>query len=216
VTARTVVCISHASGAGGEEVGRLVADRLGFLYVDEEIVLHAAARAGVDPESVAVEEERVPTFARMLGYLAEGGYPTGVVPGQPGEASSELVRTFIRDAIQEIAERGDAVIVAHAASYALAGRSGPLRVLITAPREARAAQLAASDGLEGREAARAVKRSDAGRADYLKRFYGVAQELPIHYDLVVNTESLSVDEAAALIAQAVAGRPAETATPAAT
>ena len=38
--------------------------------------------------------------------------------------------------------------------------------------------------------------------DYLKRFYGVAVELPIHYDLVINTDALSVEQAAALIAQA--------------
>jgi len=38
------VCISHAEGAGGEEVGRLVADRLGFVYVDEEIVARARER----------------------------------------------------------------------------------------------------------------------------------------------------------------------------
>ena len=30
------MCISRSSGAGGEQVGRLVADRLGFVYVDEE------------------------------------------------------------------------------------------------------------------------------------------------------------------------------------
>jgi hypothetical protein len=46
--ARTVVCISHAAGAGGEEVGRLVAERLGFLYVNEEIVARAAAKGGVE------------------------------------------------------------------------------------------------------------------------------------------------------------------------
>ena len=37
-----VVCISHAPGAGGEEVGRLVAERLGLLYVDDDIVARAA------------------------------------------------------------------------------------------------------------------------------------------------------------------------------
>ena len=51
--ARTVVCISHAAGAGGEEVGRLVAERLGFLYVNEEIVARAAAKGGVDAADVA-------------------------------------------------------------------------------------------------------------------------------------------------------------------
>ena len=53
-----VVCISHATGAGGEEVGKLVAERLGFLYVDEDIVAGAAARGGIDPGEVADEERR--------------------------------------------------------------------------------------------------------------------------------------------------------------
>jgi hypothetical protein len=30
-----VICISRTLGAGGEEVGWLVAERLGFAYVDE-------------------------------------------------------------------------------------------------------------------------------------------------------------------------------------
>jgi len=42
------VCISHASGAGGDDVGRIVAERLGFLYVDEEIIARAAAKGGID------------------------------------------------------------------------------------------------------------------------------------------------------------------------
>jgi hypothetical protein len=36
--ARNVVCISHVLGAGGDEIGRLIAGRLGFLYVDEELI----------------------------------------------------------------------------------------------------------------------------------------------------------------------------------
>jgi hypothetical protein len=38
----------------------------------------------------------------------------------------------------------------------------------------------------------------------LKRFYDVATELPTHYDLVVNTDGFSVEEAAALVAQVAA------------
>lgn len=47
-----------------------------------------------------------------------------------------------------------------------------------------------------------MKTSDAGRRDYLKRFYGVAEELPTHYDLVVNTDGMSVEQAAALVERA--------------
>ena len=72
VTCR-VVCISHATGAGGEEVGRLVAERLGFLYVDDDIVARAAARGGISPAAAADEERRKPLVSRLLEALAQTG-----------------------------------------------------------------------------------------------------------------------------------------------
>ena len=36
-------------------------------------------------------------------------------------------------------------------------------------------------------------------ADYLKRFYGISTELPTHYDIVLNTDHVAPEEAAALI-----------------
>ena len=47
-----------------------------------------------------------------------------------------------------------------------------------------------------------MKEADAARRDYLRRFYDIDAELPIHYDLVVNTDIISVERAAAVIAQA--------------
>jgi cytidylate kinase len=88
--------------------------------------------------------------------------------------------------------------VAHAASIALAGREGILRVLVTASADTRELRLA--DGLVDEETEGAVRESDAARADYLERFYGVEPELPTHYDLVVNTDVLTVERAAAAIA----------------
>jgi cytidylate kinase len=51
-------------------------------------------------------------------------------------------------------------------------------------------------------AGRLIKDSDAGRADYLKRFYGVSDEALTSYDLIVNTDTLSLEAAAAVISQA--------------
>ena len=51
-------------------------------------------------------------------------------------------------------------------------------------------------------ARRTIAESDAGRAEYLKRFYRIDRELPTHYDLVVNTDTLSPEQAASIIEQA--------------
>jgi len=205
---RTVVCISHAAGAGGEEVGRLVAERLGFLYVNEEIVARAAAKGGVDAADVADEERRKSLAARALNAIAQGGgeaWALGVVGplSSREELDSDDIRSLIRETIEQPAARGKAVIVAHAASYLIHG-DGVLRVLVTASPETRTTRVAEAEGLDQAGAARAVKESDAGRADYLKRFYDVREESPTHYDVVLNTDALTLEQAAELISQAAA------------
>ena len=207
--ARTVVCISHAAGAGGEEVGRLVAERLGFLYVNEEIVARAAAKGGVDAADVADEERRKSLAARALNAIAQGGgeaWTLGAVGplSSREELDSDDIRSLIRETIEQTAARGKAVIVAHAASYAIGHGDGILRVLVTASPETRTTRVAEAEGLDQAGAARAVKESDAGRADYLKRFYDVREESPTHYDLVLNTDALSIELAADLIARGAA------------
>ncbi|HMH41807.1 MAG TPA: cytidylate kinase-like family protein [Gaiellaceae bacterium] len=204
----SVVCVSHATGAGGNEVGRLVAERLGFRYVDEDLVSQAALRAGVDASEIADEERRKSWLGRVLDDLAVGGGEawamTGLGPyGAVGVATtSDELRAYIREAIEETAGHGKAVIVAHAASHALAGRQETLRVLVTASPATRAGRVAEAEGLDETRAARTIKDADAGRADYLRRFHGVEQELPTQYDLVLNTDQLSPEQAAALISEA--------------
>ena len=74
-----------------------------------------------------------------------------------------------------------------------------LRVLVVASPQARSARLADSLGIPAKKADARVKHGDAGRADYLKRFYGVERELPTQYDVVINTDKLTPEEAAAAV-----------------
>ena len=214
-----MICISSLDGAGGDEVGRLVADRVGLLLIDEEIVVRAAREAGVASHVVADEEERKPLVARVLKQVLTGG--SGVVSGLGAlhesthvgdvagshSAQSDDFRGLIRTAIEETATECDCVIVAHAASVALSHRAGTLRVLVTASPETRARRTAEARGVDERAAVKLVAESDAGRADYLKRFYGLRAEPPTLYDLVVNTDRLSLEEAARLIGDTTASTP---------
>jgi hypothetical protein len=208
-----VVTISHTLGAGGGGIGRLVADGLSFRYIDEEIIAVAAEREGLDPTVVADAERRKTFLSRLFAALAEGPAQDAMVFGG-GVAVSEAVtlprtedlRRLIVAAIHDTAERGRVVIVSHAASIPLAGRAGVLRVLITASLDTRVQRIA-RDGQRGpSRAAEAVADSDAARADYFQRFYQIDRELPTHYDLVVNTDGLSPEEAADIVAAAARRR----------
>jgi cytidylate kinase len=209
--ARSVVCVSGVFGSQMHEVAQAVADGLGFTVVDEEIVMRAAAEAGVDPKVVASVEGRRSFMERALETLGPTADAARFAFGGPAESlgsdapASESLRELIRAAIEETAERGRVVIVSHAASHALASREDVLRVLVTASPETRRARLGSLTGMSEKDADRALAESDRARADYFKRFHGVKGELSTHYDLVLNTDRLAPDAAAALVVLA-AGR----------
>jgi len=199
-----VVAISPTDGSAGEALGSIVAHKLGFRLINEQVVARVAWEAGVNPEVVADVERRKSLIARVFGGLGDvapaataglSGFPVVDDPAPRRDA----LRGLIRSVLWESAEAGDAVIVAHAASLALATRADVLRVLISASAETRARRLAEAQKIGEAEAEKLVARGDANRADYLKRFYGVSTELPTHYDIVLNTDRVAPEDAATLI-----------------
>jgi cytidylate kinase len=203
----SVICISGTDGAAGEQVAPLVANRLGLRLVNEQIVAEAAREAGVDPQFVADVERRKSLVSRVLKGISSsdmaGVSALGTAPVMiETTPASDSLRGLIRSTIEQIAEQGDCVIFAHAASFAVGGKPQVLRVLITGGPEERTKRVAESHGCGAKEAERLVSRGDANRADYIKRFYGIAAESPHDYDLVMNTDRLSAEQAADTIVQA--------------
>lgn len=217
-----VITISCSDGAAGEEVALAVGAALGFPVINEEILSRAAAEAGVSVEAIADVERRRTFMGKLVGRLVPSAAATSdagarqsldaqltaglvglALPREGGpRLSGEELRGQIRSAIDEYMAHGEVVILAHAAAHSLRGRPGVLRVLVTGSPEARAARLAASRGLSASEAARLVRAGDANRADYLRRFYGIERESAEHYDLVIDTDETTVEDAAALVVSA--------------
>ena len=207
-----VVCFSHVTAAGGEIIAKRVAEALKFRYVDDEVVVAAAARAGLDPGAVASVEHHKGLLTRLMdalvsppreleGYLRPSAtreyYSADVTPSAP---SFEEGRRLIQEALVEIAAHGRVVIVAHAASLALAQRPDVLRVHVTASVTTRVRRLWITNKLISEdEHAAYITENDRQRQKYLQKFYGVAQELPTHYDLVVNTDALEAEQAVAAV-----------------
>jgi cytidylate kinase len=200
----SVVCVSHTTGSGGDEVGQQIAERLGYLYVDEDIVARAAAAGGLEPKDIADEERRKSYARRVLETLAEGDPAMWTTTAPVELVRPADLRGLIRETVIQTAARGNVVIVAHAASFALEPAPEVLRVFVTASAGTREQRIAGTDGVEPAKAARTIKDSDRGRSDYLKRFYGIDRESPTDYDLVVNTDSLSTESAAEIVLSAAA------------
>jgi len=205
---KRIICVSHLTGAEGEAVARGVAEQLGFRYLDEEIIETAAEWVDLHPSVVGEVERRKSLMKRISESMRGQSLPSR--PDASGQRRSgaaalremptdEDLRTLIIDAIREAAQEGEIVIASHAASIVLADRKDAFRVLVTASQKTRLGRIAGAGNLDARRAEKLLAEGDAARAEYLKRFHSVELELPIHYDLVVNTDDLAPERAADLI-----------------
>ena len=201
-----VVTIAMTTGARAEQVGRLVAERLGFQYINDEIIDRAAEHAGVSRQDVAQVEHSPSLISRIITAIGSAPFTesgAALLAAEEIDASPSY-RRLIQEVIREVAAQGNVVILAHGASILLAGAPGLLRVLVTASPATRAGRLVAEAGQDERQAAREIQRTDRERRGFFKRFYNLDEELPTHYDVVVNTDVLSPEAVARVIAHAAA------------
>src|SRR6059058_2367517 len=180
-----VITITRQYASGGSEVARLVAAALRWEVIDNEFVDEVARRAGLPPDAVAQREERAPGLLERLARALAAGSPelfiaTAAVPRvEPDEAAIVLLG---RGAQAVLAQRPDALHV-----YVVAGK--PWRIKI------------AVEHLEVTPAdvEKVVDETDRQRDQYVRTYYGRHRPDVVNYDLVVNTERLGIDGAAALI-----------------
>lgn len=184
---RTTITLARQMGSGGREIGKLVAESLGYRLVWREVINQAAQRAGAPEAALAAIDE--------LGLL-------GI---QPSGKAYQAYKLAVQQVILELAEEGNAVIIGRAGQAILAGREDVLHVRVIAPAELRAERVAAQQGITLDCALAQIEASDKNRRKYLRRMYRVNWDDPSLYDLTINTARLSTEIAAALICRAALG-----------
>lgn len=205
-----VITVTRQYGAGGSEVARRVATLLGWTVIDNEFVSAVAAQAGLPAETVAANEERVPSLMARLARALAVSSPEVFVPVEsPGEPPDEARLAAVTEhVVREAAAHGRVVIVGRGGQSILAKipHSEALHVYVTAPRDARVAAVMLRLNLSEPDAAHVADTTDADRDRYVHRFYGRRRDDPANYHLVVNTALLGFDGAAATIVCAASQR----------
>src|SRR5437899_2017403 len=194
--------VTTPRAAGGSDVARLVAAALDWTVIDNEFVDEVARRAGLAPEEVAERDERAPGLLERLARTLAVGSPelfmtAPAVPRvEPDEAA--IVKMTER-VIAEAAAHGRAVLVGRGAQALLAQRPDALHVYVVASKPWRMQLAVRRLGADPATAERVVDDTDRQRDQYVKTYYGRQRQDLGNYDLVVNTERLSVEGAAQLI-----------------
>jgi cytidylate kinase len=79
-------------------------------------------------------------------------------------------------------------------------------VLVVAPEAVRRERFAKAHGIEPARALEKLREADALRVEFVRHHFGLRVDDPLLYDLVLNTENLSVDGAARVVVEAYRDR----------
>ena len=198
-----ILTVSRLYGSGGSEVAAIVAKKLGWSLLDNEVVDAVAARLGMSTAEVQAREERMPSLVERLASAMTMGTQEWMTPVAAAERpTDEQLLEVTRHIIQEAIARGPVVVVGRGAPAMLAERTDALHVFCYAPKKALIARTMKRDGLNAEEAAKLVDDTNREREQWVKRNWERDWRAHENYDLSVNTGRLGIEGASDLIVAA--------------
>lgn len=201
----SVITISRQFGAGGRSLGKLVAERLGYTYVDNEIIRIIAKKAKVSPHWVeSIEKEAGGRLSKFISSMVPKNLVARVLDDQRGYIDEEIYVDLLRRIIIDISKEGDAVIIGRGGQYILEGQPDVYSILIIGDKEYRAKFVEKGSELTYKQAVQAVNMDDKRRMNLYRQFGRQDYDDPDPYHMVLNMSKLGVKKASDLVCKLVA------------
>lgn len=178
-----VITISRELGSGGSDIAQQVAKQLSYEFVDKRTTDGIFRQYGLTKFDDLYSS--APSILDLL------------------NADNLLLISMANEIVEAVAKRGNVVLLGRAGFSVLGSYADVLNVRIGAPFSDRVQRVMAREGLTDLDAAMArVKEDDEVHRKYVQRFYNKQWDDPTNFDLIIDTGSLSNDEAVQQIFEA--------------
>lgn len=182
-THKNVIAIGRQYGCGGHETGRLLAEKLGYEFYDQEIIKMIAGTTGMTPDFISQREESM-TNSFLYDFVNQmylyGSKDENAPKDKIFEAESKVIRG--------LAAKGNCVIIGRCSDYVLRDNKNVLRVFLCAPLEKRTERIMQRLGLTKQEAEQRIRKEDKRRADNYRYYTGRIWGLASNFDIALNTD----------------------------
>ena len=180
---KNVIAIGRQFGSGGHDIGKILAEKLGYDFYDAEIIQMTAGTTGYTPEFIKKNEE-IMTNSLIYDLVNQMYLNADMQDEAPKDKIFEAECQVVRD----LAKKGNCVIVGRCADYVLRNSENCLKVFFSAPLMSRIRRVAQRQNISEGEAKATVQKNEKLRADnyryYTRRMWGAAG----NFDLSLNTD----------------------------
>ena len=206
----SIVTIRGKLGSGAPDIGRGVAYKLQFDYVDREIIAELAARLHRQEPDVSTKEMPPASLRGRIAEALQRGFALGAASASPYLPPLEMplddsrYLEVLRVLIKELAAGQSIVIYGRGSQFILIEHPRALHVSVIAPVEVRLERVMERLRLDEERARQEIERFDNSAREFIRRYFRADAEDPANYDLVISTEHLTFEAATSIVVDALA------------
>lgn len=193
-----VVTISHLLGCGGAFIGAKLADSLCIPFVDHQILKQVADSLDIPEEDIENREEKITSFWQSFIRLEAFGNMMNTNAPEFFPTDRELFN-LESEFIEQIAVKNSAVLLGRGGRYILRNHPRHFSVFVYADMADRIPRVSELYHVSENEAKGIIENNDRERNAYIKTFTHLEWLDARTYDICVNTLSIGLDNAAAII-----------------
>jgi len=183
-----VITIEREFGSGGPNIAKQIAQRLQWKLWDEEITAEIARAADVDLEVTQRCDERVdPWLYRLFKAYARGSYERALSISDSQSFDTDRMVAMLHTVVEDIASRGNCVIVGRGSPYILRNRPDAFHVFIYAPPDEKIRRLR-TIGKSEKEAMQLVEEVDRDRGDFIRHYFKKEWPCRALYNMMINSK----------------------------
>jgi len=183
-----IITLEREYGSGGTLIAKSLAERLGWKLWDEEITAEIARAANIDQREAQRCDERVDPFLyRLFKVYARGSYERALGIGGSRVFDTDCMVEMLHKVIDDVASRGNCVIVGRGAPYFLRNRPDAFHVFIYASDEEKIRRIK-SIGKTEKEAQLLVAEVDRDRAEFIRHYFGKQWPHRPLYNIMINSQ----------------------------
>ena len=204
-----VITINRELGSGGRTVGRKLAEKLNVPFYDKALINELKKKFNLDTEQIeklkSGKSDWWREFINSALYLGQGMNELWYYQRMTGKdgylvTSSDMFEQD-KEILTKVAEEESCVIAGRSGFSVFANHPNHLSILIQAPLEHRIQRIMSKQELSREEAEKVIQKVDEMRENYVKKYSGTSRYDTRNYDLVINMEGKTEDEAVDLILQ---------------
>lgn len=202
-----VITISRQFGSGGRTLGKMIADKIGCPFADNEIIQMVAKEANVSPHWVeSVEKEAGTKLSRVISSMIAQKWIDRVLADERGYIDEQIYLDYLVLIIAKMADEGDIVILGRGSQYILNDHPDAYHILLINKIENRVKFVMNQHSIDQKKALQIVNYEDKRRMSLYKKLGKIDYDDPSLYHMVLNMNRVNLDTATKLVCDMVAGK----------